>query len=112
MWVSRALILVILVNTANLVTASFPMGLQQPAACPHPVCTPDAPGAKCTRVVCNPEEKAAVLWVNVAVVWVLTIDWLARLLTIGAVPASIVHAEVLAIDLGGDLIDMVRAMVG
>ena len=80
--------------------------VQQPAACPDPVCTPDAPGAKCTKVVCNPEEKAAVLWVNAAVVAVLTGDSLARLLTIGAVPASAVHSEALAIDLGGNLVDV------
>lgn len=107
-WVGRLIMLVVLVNTANVVAASFPMGLRQPAMCPDPVCTPDVPGAKCTKVVCSPEEKAAVLRVNAAVVAVLTVDYLARLLTIGAVPASVVHSEALAIDLDGNFIDSVR----
>lgn len=98
------LIITILTNTANLIMATYPAGQYQPMACPDPICVPP----KCPQVVCAPTERWAVLYVNVGIVLIFTIDYVARLVSVHGTEARVVHACDLAIDLEGNAIDMVR----
>jgi len=106
-YVTAFLVAAILLNAALVIMGSMPEFQYHPAACLEPLCTPDQPGALCTQVVCAPVEKDEIVYMNVALVLVFTLEYLTRLCTAHTVSAAVLLARRVAIDLQGNLIDTV-----
>lgn len=69
------LITTVVLNTINLIIATYPIGQFQPASCPDPLCSPP----QCPQVICAPVEKWSNLYINAAVAAIFTVDYFARL---------------------------------
>lgn len=106
-YVTAFLVAAILVNAALVIMGSMPEFQDQPATCLEPICMPDQPGALCTQVVCAPVERDEIVYTNVVVVLVFTLEYLTRLCTAHTVSAAVLLARRVAIDLQGNLIDTV-----
>lgn len=134
------MIVTILVNAVNVLMGSMPQFSFQPATCPKPVCDPSQPGAVCTKIICPPIEKPEIMIINAVrsvvcvsgrgtdggrqltqpyqstqpqiTVFIFTIDYLVRLCTVHAVPASILLAREVAIDIDGHLINSTSVLKG